>query len=788
MADTPYISIKMNGNVLDIPQTKELPVALNYMIEAEDDFRQKKADSGFDITVPATPNNSGKLTTLFNPASEVNFDDPVDVVIVSAGNEIMHGKGFVTAGREQDGKPLGFDIDVYGGNADWVIPNKELTLHDVINALTHTFDKTTIEASFGHNGTDENRFFVYAPVRNREPFGEPNSADIPDDIFRPINARPSLFIYWLLYAGFKRQGYQISSTFMNTNYFRRMVMPWTWGSFLYLNSPELDILKFKALNVDSLYVNAPGGGTGSTTIGTTQALDQSNDSTGGGFDNGNGYTFNTVDGGMEFEYQPAYFTQFGSLIIGFRLQFGWFFDLSLNSWAQIDIKWYLDTGAGWVLQATTMTINHQAPVLGVYQGGGNEVSYWESPALGSGHKVKAEFAVSWNDSALGAVNSIIIGHNVSGQNIDGTTEFRNQYFKIPIGGTVDFKKYENLKKYKWLDLLRGIIDTFNLQLNTDPVTKTVVIEPTHKHSLTASIANPASQGYYNGNVIDWTEKRDISKVSELRLYQDYERETMIQLKEDSNDGILKLLNDRIKGNLTASKYVFPARFRKGERLIENRFFSGVTHYQALAWKDITGVVPQLICLIPENIANTSNPSSENVFLPKIAFYKGLVDPNTFGGWNWDGDTTTDLPYMFAVNYKAGGEDDPILTYCDQRIDGGVTGFGLFKRFLWQRFAIMRHGKVYASSFVLNNTDVINRLHREFKQIQQNRYQLISIEGYKPMLNESTPCTLWKFYPVTEADNDNTFPSDQSVQTEIPIINTPDMKYIRLMALSSDIPQ
>ena len=210
MAETPYITIRLGGESMDLPQASDLPIAINYEIEDEDDFRQKKSGSSLNITVPATTSNSKILNTIYNIGAEdllpnEGFDKPQDVVIIGAGNELMKGKAFVLAGRNQYGKPKEFDINCFGDNADWVIPNKELTLHDILNTNTHTFNKANIESSWLHDGTNENEDYVYAPVRNREAFGI--DGDIPDEVFRIINARPSLFLYWLLYSGFKAAGY-----------------------------------------------------------------------------------------------------------------------------------------------------------------------------------------------------------------------------------------------------------------------------------------------------------------------------------------------------------------------------------------------------------------------------------------------------------------------------------------------------------------------------------------------------------------------------------------------------
>jgi hypothetical protein len=153
MPETPYITIRLAGESIDLPQTDDFPISIDYEIEDGDDFRQKKSGVSLNITVPATLANSRKLNTLFNPGAEDflpdgGFDKPLDVVIIAAGNELMKGKAFVLSGRKQYGKPKDFEINCFGDNADWVIANKELTLHDVVSSVTHMFTKDNIEASW----------------------------------------------------------------------------------------------------------------------------------------------------------------------------------------------------------------------------------------------------------------------------------------------------------------------------------------------------------------------------------------------------------------------------------------------------------------------------------------------------------------------------------------------------------------------------------------------------------------------------------------------------------------
>lgn len=825
MPFTPYLAVKIFGEELAVPQREELPITISYEIEDESDFRQKKSGTSLGLTLPATPTNTKILGSLYNPGAEdtlpgAGLNAPLDVAIVGDGYEFIKGKAFLLSGKKQGGKPLSFDVNIFGDNADWLIPLMQTKLLDCLSATTHVFSKVNIEASWLFDGTVETQDYWYAPTRSREPFGVWDALDAPDTIFRPDNCRPALSLYWLLFRGFKLAGYRIESNFMDTDYFRRIALPWTWGNFFYITERLLKEMSFLATTPTSTSEPNPGvpgtpwswqfkslSGAGSSTVNDVARYDAGNPSEEqffinnvstdiGYIGNAASYTYTPATGIMEWTYLPVW-AALGIITVGFELRLTASIDVSFNSNASVSIEIFKN---GVLYQSIPDVFQASAPTLGTNEDYGTRDSFFQVTDLSPTDTVSVRITYHCFKSTLGFCFLKIFGGG-DGLVIDPTPggaspEDIRSYLKLAfirrqLGSVIEWQKFDKFSNFDFLNLLRGVIDTFNLQLNTDTVTKTVLIEPTHKYSLTDNLAAAVNPGYYDGNMLDWTDKENIEAESETALFQDYDREVIIQMQDDGNDGILKLLQDRHQSNLTQSKYVFPDNFKKGSRQIINRFFSGTAHYNHDKFKPITGVSPQFICLIPENISNTSNPESETTFAPKLAYYKGMVDRLVYGGWNWDGDTSLDLPFMFAVNYFPGGETDPVLTYCDQRIDDGSGGYvvarGLFKRYFWQRFAIMRHGKKYSSSFLLNNTDVINNLHREFKGIGGQRYQLLRIEAYKPLLCQPCTCVLWKWYPVTAADNANTYPTDASITTGEPVLNTPDIKYARLLCLSTDIP-
>jgi hypothetical protein len=421
-----------------------------------------------------------------------------------------------------------------------------------------------------------------------------------------------------------------------------------------------------------------------------------------------------------------------------------------NSDVEVRIQWFQNgtkIGHGSDNGNGTLLLNLNAPAVGRREFN-DQVDDWATFTVNPGDVISAKIYLHTFKSNAG------IAH------IHATVEaFELDFFRIPLGGTINFANYTGFKKYKFLDFFAGVVDEFNLSFQTDPINKIIYIEPQHPYSLVDDQSTKTG-GYYNGHFIDWTEKQDLSKESEMQLFSDADREIRMAYREDSNDGTLKTVQDRNINRLAMAKYVLPDRFKvnvsddKTKPTIENRFFAPLMHMDVVQWKGIAGdpaIMPQMPVLVPENISNTSAGEAQNTFAPKSAYYKGIVSN---WGWVFDGDKRSGFPYMFAVNYRDGGENDPILSYADEVItynDDGtpkVNGKGLMRRFYLQRLANMANGQYYKTFFHLNNNDIGNFLHREHIIVAGQKWELAQIDNYKPLKEESTEVLLIKWAPVT----------------------------------------
>lgn len=776
------MKIKIDDQEAEYDVNSQLPISIDYQLEDTNEFQKKKSSEALNIKLPATLKNDTIFNTFHNPAIDDNTADETfrsirKVTIEGNGSEILVGKSFLKKVTRQFGKPKEYEISAYGNNADWMIDLKETTLYDILKHITFVLDESTIIESWNYDGTDENLPFVMAPVKYDRYF----DADLGNDNnYSIVTMRPSLSLYWTIYFAFKYVGYKIKSNFFNTDYFRRAVTPWTYGNFLNTDGTKFDIHKVLAKSETIQYM---GG-----TYFAPWNLDVTNDIHDGGIDNntanhpGGDYSWHLIGSPFVgdipqfrlFEMRWTYNTpHYGPLDVGMSVNASFSADINGgNSGAAVRCHWY----------HTDFLTGIQTPIFDEHifgtqgQSMSGTCSSFFLQRVNPGDWISARLIL---DNAPGKTGYARIYGNVNAFKVD--------YFRIPSGGNIYFDSLIGLKNYKVLDFLRGVIDTCNLSIQTDPINKEVVIEPTHPYSVNDD-ANSVIPGYFKNDFIKWTDKKDLSKESVMELFSDYERELIFKFKEDSADGAFKLVKDRNSSNMARGKYVFPNRFKAGNKEIENRFFSPTMHYEVTSFKPITGITPQMICLVPENISNTSSSESANTFLPKLAWYKGIQ--SGVGGWKFNGVEYETYPYMFAVNYKTGGHQDPVLSYCDEKI--GVEGSykigrGLLKRFFWNRLAIMRNGQYLNEKLHLQNVDVTDWYHRERIDLDGNLFELYSITGFKPMESDSCSCSLRRYVPVSEKDLKATYPTIRSIIEDTLDGSTYDLKYNRLMCLASDIP-
>lgn len=770
-----FVRIAIDDQLVEMTP-ENISLAINYTLEDPENFQNKPSVSAFDVVIPATANND-KVTNSFHSPSIDDltegdyFKNPLPVTVDVNGEEILKGRALLKKATHTN-KPLSYTFNIYASNFDWFVDLKEVTLYDLIKHVQFNLNKSTISSSWNFNGTNENVPYVFAPVRYSEMFDEAphpgySEAMIQDYSVNPLQLKPSLSVYWIMVWMFRKVGYRIESNFIHSNFFRRLVMPWTWGNFLISDQNTMSQLSFLAKSQSGVYYNE----TNEDGASAFWDLEVSNDSINGAFDNSGVYEYDNSTNTCKWTYLPQF--NFGTVKATFKLTI--FYDVTVAANGVMELRAQLfkngsklttqdDNGNG------TKIVAMNAPTVGE-RSRVETLDIWFTVEVNPNDVIGLKFYRYAKDTGLGRAN---IRAEVLSWGLE--------YLSIPLGGNINFINYTALQKYKAIDLLRGLIDDFNLSISTDNKNRVVYMEPTHGDSPNAK------NGWFNHNTRDYNHKQDLSEQSDLELFSDSDRELILKFKEDPNDGLLKKINETIQGEVGSAKYVLPERFNAGIKEYTNRFFSPVIHVNLPQWKGLGNdptLQTQIVCIIPENISNTSRDSAANSFNPKLCYYKGLVNNQ---GWVFDQEQKNTYPFMFAVNYHPGGENDPVLSYSNERI--GIRGnyklgIGLAQKYFLQRFAIMRNGEYYQTHLLLNHNDV-NRQHREHVIVRDQKWELVRIEGFQPAKNVSTPCFLRKYVPISQEDIDSLYPNADLITEANTVPKENDIPYNRLLALPNDI--
>lgn len=774
-----YLEVFIDNKPLDV-DVDNVPLSLNFILEDDADFTKKKGSEALDVVTIL----SGKNAQAANSMQNVNvldlspgsiYETPRPALIRSKGYELLKGKALLKKATH-DLLPKNAIWNFYGDNAEWSINLKDRTLHEFVNDKSFAFNHDVVIDSWQFDGTSEEKDFVFAPVRYGTPFGSGSSIhEGKDEVVTIYDLRPAISIYWLLVRAFRFAGFTINSTFLSTPYFQRLVMPWTWGAFNRLDNTVYDAFRFKANTPEA---DRETGDRNFYHVSLTRYIDlkPSNDATAGMFDNGGSPgNYQYATGGRPLYTYPVSAPSVVLGVFGVSIQFDW----SANNGSDITlwVEWYRN---GQRIKDEALASISSASI-GRNQTLVEERTAYLETELNPGDQIEVRFFMRCFDSGLGRA--------IAKQYV---TEYGLLYFKMAKNSLINLKNYNKFKNYQLLDLLSGVKHFFDLQFSTDNQKREVIIEPMFPYS--TEDLEERTEGFLNFIAKDWSLIQDLSAESETELVSDIEREWLFNTKEDAADGGLKKMQDRYSAIVGQAKYVMPERCKQGRKELENRFFSTLMHVQMQSFGSVTGVVPQLPCIYPENISNTSSSENENVFAPKLAYYKGFV--SGVGGFKFlldDGtvQTYTSFPFMFSVNYLPGGELDPVLSYADQAIDNGSGGIvlatGLMKRFYWPRLAIYRHGRRYKSAFRLPISEVINSPFRRIIKINESLFVLTEINGFKPLDDDSTETLMWRWYPLTQADVDNSYPTTLSVVADTQN-GSFDFKSIRHLILYSDLPK
>jgi len=690
---------------LDVTDHSDFPLAMTFQISDIKELTSTSGDYSKTFKIPATKNNNKLLKHTYTPNidTDVNLTENKKCRILV--NNLFSIKGLikVTGVGGYGETPSYYDCVFFGSNLSWAddLSNKYMNELDWgVNGEDLEYNKTSIIATWQDEHCDSSTSPIVYPITSYgdyNPNGEPKTIQLLDtkhDHFSSSDAtevgyygffdnsdsyetplpsadwRPSVFVKTTLENIFNQVGYQINSTFMETDMFKKLV--WLLPNFKYNNAEE----QYDEFSVESNFTNTIvldttvyDGGVSSvvTDDGVTEAFYGGSVTFNDGNDNyigeptasGSEGTKKiplsadrlnvTLDQGSYVDTTNDYVT------IG---EYG-YYDIVLNGiesraaiiWANtgvtngvneaeicinVDLKTVGQTSFNTIdrpsikinptrISSTLSTSDSSNSLMTDFQSLPNvNINRW----LNKGDKIRLTVGFRFTD--MGGQSGI----NVQDFTVNLFTRIASPtQFNITLnseavdyGQTYDLKDVIN-KDYKQIDFIKGIAHAFNLKMTTDETTRTVNIEP----------FNTFYKDY--ADAIDWTYKLDRSKqIEDKWIKSDLKRDIVFQYKPDSKDKKVEIRGEKYFDGIKDEypyQETLPKTFEKGESKYENPFFAG--SYNAKDQDTTGGILDTAFsaCLWEEAVSSndTNRPPKGYEFLPRLLYWNKYSPPTVAAGFD-----------------------------------------------------------------------------------------------------------------------------------------------------------
>lgn len=453
----------LNGKRLDL--FDDIDIRLSYSVTDIENPTNRQSTFSRTIEIPSTTNNDAVFNQIFLfDQWVVNFDPNVkaDAFILQDGSEIFNGIGQLLSIKD-NGTDRTYEIGLYGQSANLfkTIEGKELTDID-FSDLNHYWNESNITDSWDVNVSAPGVGIFYPFVDNGQNFERQNTAPA-SFLYTDADFYPAIYLREYVDRIITDAGFTWESNFLDSNYFKRLIVPYGVASVPYITDAEAYKKLFRiGLNSDVTFTGIASS--------TKFHLGKSTPSP---YFNGGNYNVSTyrytANSSRQINFQirvDATLVQGTSSLDQVQLDFVVYKNGSPTSFIS-SVLWTYSTPAN-----TTLTTNF---------------FFSDTPASGDYYEVFY---------AGGRVGKTI---TINSSNTYWLNQLENT--SMVVGEFWDMSQ-TIVQKVKQSDLLNGIINMFNLFVMPD------------KNNPTKLLIEPYKDFYFDSSV-DWTSKWDVEKGYEV---------------------------------------------------------------------------------------------------------------------------------------------------------------------------------------------------------------------------------------------------------------------------------
>jgi len=690
---------------LPIPYDTDFPLAINRSVMDFEDVGKRKGDYTKTIKVQANSEVNKVLQHLFLSTISQNDNkvlslkgDTINVQCEINVNGLTHTKGYcLIKSASSTLKPNFYEITIFSGMNDWadILSKKklrELNLGRTIWNWAYIKDSNLQTKSETANPFN----FVYPLID----YGDIGNKQNSNDGIMDYELRIAPYIRDMVIAIFAQTGYTLTSEWLKNDDIRKLIYPFTSGNWKRSMADEYNArVRWTATQI---IINSSGF----TLISNPNAedYDYANQITlsqslvvtppslfGGGNQNLTGLKYTAAEG--------------GTITIKANLDI----TITGNNSCQI----WVHRGQSVLLPITRIT----DVTAGV--GSGNTI-FEHQIYVSPGETISICF---WPlNNGYTAINPNSTIEFIASDNIEIGSEF-------DIANTLPDKTC--------MEFIQGLAHLFNLVFDTDPLARTITIEP--MFAWVDSVGNSVD-GYYLGfdEAVDYSAKTQQHLELKTEFLSNYNQELFWKYKDDSSDGILKERKDKTGHIYGGYKHLLYKRFQKGTKTYNNPHFAPT--YMGYR---IIGKQKLLVPLIMEQMTSGYDTPSYKCE-PRILYYQYSDHDSYFAGstgskhYEWklvdslyglSYNYNTDCPRVFSVDVD--GEVNFSLNFDDMFVLDGGKSYGLFKRY-WSKVPPLINEGVKASAMVKYvEIDNLNMNFRKLWYLQDVYWIVNRIIDYKP---------------------------------------------------------
>lgn len=244
------------GNIVGRLDIGEAEINLVYQIADVREPDKKQSNFSYPFTIPGTKNNNKIFQQIFEngfSSFQYNPNKKLDAQIILNGNEFFTGDLQLNDVNKVDNKIVGYEVTVYGKIPSFFDDIKDYELKNLIDLsdFNHSYTRSSVTKSWDtyitQNGTQVpftlGRGYVY-PMEWR---GQSNPGQWMVEDFKP-----SIYVKTIFDRIISSQGFTYTSTFLNSNYFKKLIIPYNGDDAIALTEEQV-----KQLEVWAKYPEAP---------------------------------------------------------------------------------------------------------------------------------------------------------------------------------------------------------------------------------------------------------------------------------------------------------------------------------------------------------------------------------------------------------------------------------------------------------------------------------------------------------------------------------------------------